>query len=80
MLKEITFIIGTEKPNGNIVQDDLFKVYRPVITYFEQTFMQKSHGNTGGYTHNASTGVVDFTALGGVANGILNFYCSKICD
>jgi len=65
LTKRLTFVIGTDKPNGNTVQDDLLKQATILLIFVGGTEIEES--NTSGYTFNKSTGTLDFTAMGGVS-------------
>jgi hypothetical protein len=65
LTKRLTFVIGTDKPNGNTVQDDLLKQATILLIFVGGTETEES--NTSGYTFNKNTGTLDFTAMGGVS-------------
>lgn len=70
LTKRLTFIIGTDKPNGNTVQDDLLKQATILLIFVGGTEVNENASGFPGYTFNRSTGTLDFTNIGGV-NGVV---------
>lgn len=62
--KRLSLLIGTDKPNGNTVQDDLLRQSDVLLVFTGGTQIQES--NVSGYTFNKNTGTLDFSAVGGV--------------
>lgn len=78
MLREINFIIGTDKPNGSTIQDDLFKQWKPLQVFFMEEFVLNNKTGYEGYSHNPNTGILDFSDIGGIADGVLTCYCVPV--
>lgn len=70
--KRLTFIIGTDKPNGNTVQDDLLKQADILLIFIGGTEINEHAAGFAGYTFNKSTGTLDFTNLGGISSTVLD--------
>jgi len=70
--KRLTFRIGTDKPNGNTVQDDLLKQSEVLLVFIGGSEVNEHFTGFPGYTFNKSTGTLDLTNIGGVSNIILD--------
>ena len=74
--KRLTFRIGTDKPNGNTVQDDLLKQSEVLLVFIGGSEVNEHFTGFPGYTFNKSTGTLDLTNIGGVSNIILDILYS----
>lgn len=70
--KRATWVIGTDKPNGNTVQDDLLKQAEMLLVFVGGTEVNEHTAGFNGYTFNKTTGTLDFTNIGGVNTIILD--------
>jgi hypothetical protein len=70
--KRLSFRIGTDKPNGNTVQDDLLKSVTILGVFLGGSEVNENISGYAGWTFNATTGTLDFTNLGGVSSIILD--------
>lgn len=78
MLRKITFVLPEDKPNGFTVQDELLKYYQPITVTFAQFPIDETNAHYQGWTHNSSTGTIDFSEIGGIADGTLVMTCQKL--
>lgn len=62
--KRLSLLIGTDKPNGNTVQDNLLIQATVLLVFTGGTEIQES--NVSGYTFNKNSGTLDFSAVGGL--------------
>lgn len=78
MTRTIRFNLPEDKPNGNNVQDELLKDWQPDLVYFESQYIEVSRPLVTGWVYNKNTGDIDFSEVGGIANGMLTMQCSKL--
>lgn len=70
--KRLSFRIGTDKPNGNTVQDDLLKSATILGVFLGGSEVNENVTSYPGWTFNSTTGTLDFTNIGGVSSIILD--------